>query len=501
MLHGVLTHFFIKMNRTLINIRQGVTRHPDYRMAEPVNFTLAEGETLAICGPNGGGKSLFVDILTGAHPLLGDAITYDFGGINGNRASDNVRQVNFRDVYGGSEPAYYQQRWNQADEQVFPTVRQLLEQAWHAWHKGEELPAEADVTQLPFIAHLGVDEHAEKPINLLSSGELRRMQLARMLMSSPQVLIIDNPYIGLDPQAREMLTQVLEQLSHSLTLVLVVSRSEDVPAFVKHMVYVDGRVVGQKLPASAYAEIERQHLQQSESPITLPAAALVENEMPLKVIDFNHVNIRYGSRTILKDLTWEVVSGEHWALKGQNGAGKSTLLSLVCADNPQAYACDIRLFGKQRGRGESIWDIKKRIGYVSPEIYSTYRKSLPAIDIVASGLRDTVGLYRKASSEEREVCMEWLRVFHAENLAEQNYLKLSSGQQRLILLVRAFVKSPDLLILDEPFHGLDNATRLHAQRVIDQYMQNPEKTLIMVSHYDEELPKCITSWLRLYKLK
>ena len=93
-----------------------------------------------------------------------------------------------------------------------------------------------------------------------------------------------------------------------------------------------------------------------------------------EVVKLNKVSIRYGDRTILKELDWTVRRGEKWALSGENGAGKSTLLSLVCADNPQSYACDISLFGRKRGTGESIWEIKKHIGYVSPEMHRAYLK-------------------------------------------------------------------------------------------------------------------------------
>lgn len=482
----------------LLQITNGVTRHPDYRLAEPLNLTIEAGETLAICGPNGGGKSLLVDIITGAHPLLGDAARYDFGDNNADRVADNVRLVTFRDVYGGNEPAYYQQRWNQADEQTFPTVSEVLQQARTAWtdlHQGTSPEIDLDL-----LAELGMDEHADKPINQLSSGELRRMQLAKMLMSCPQMLVIDNPYIGLDKYARVMLTRVLGLLAQRLTLVLVVSRPADVPSFVKHIVYVDGKRVSNLLPATAYAQIEQDGARVGEVPaFTPPTDERFTPAASNEVIDFRHINIRYGQRTILKDLNWLVMRGEHWALTGENGAGKSTLLSLVCADNPQAYACDIRLFGNKRGSGESIWDIKRRIGYVSPEMYSAYRKPLPAIDIVASGLRDTIGLYQHASEAERACCKAWLAAFDASHLADRNYMTLSSGEQRLIMLVRAFVKNPDLLILDEPFHGLDNRHRKRAQAIIDCFMRNTRKTLIMVTHYEEELPSCIDHRLVLKK--
>lgn len=210
-----------------------------------------------------------------------------------------------------------------------------------------------------------------------------------------------------------------------------------------------------------------------------------------EVVKMNKVRIQYGERIILKDLDWTVMNGERWALSGQNGAGKSTLLSLVCADNPQSYACDITLFDNPRGSGESIWDIKKHIGYVSPELHRSYQRDLPAIRIVASGLMDSVGLYVKPKEEDMDKCRFWMKVFGLEGLEERGFLKLSSGEQRLVLLARAFVKDPELLILDEPLHGLDNRNRRLVKDVIEAFCRRQNKTMIMVTHYKEELPACI----------
>ncbi len=206
----------------------------------------------------------------------------------------------------------------------------------------------------------------------------------------------------------------------------------------------------------------------------------------------NKVSIRYGDRTILSELDWTVHNGERWALSGQNGAGKSTLLSLVCADNPQSYACDIVLFDRQRGHGESIWDIKKHIGYVSPEMHRAYNRDMPAIRIVASGLKDSVGLYVKPSADDYTTCRQWMRFFGIEELADRTFLKLSSGEQRMVLLARAFVKDPELLILDEPLHGLDAARGELVKEIINTFCQRKNKTLIIVTHYKENLPQCIT---------
>lgn len=217
------------------------------------------------------------------------------------------------------------------------------------------------------------------------------------------------------------------------------------------------------------------------------------------ILHFNHISIRYGQRTILKDLDWTVNENDKWALSGENGAGKSTLLSLVCADNPQSYACDIELFGRKRGSGESIWDIKRHIGYVSPEMHRAYLKDLPAIDIVASGLSDSVGLYARPRPEQRAICEWWMDMFGIAGLKDRTFLKLSSGEQRLCLLARAFVKDPELLILDEPLHGLDDKNRKLTREIISAFCRRRNKTLIMVTHYAEELPDVITHRLLLKK--
>ena len=214
-------------------------------------------------------------------------------------------------------------------------------------------------------------------------------------------------------------------------------------------------------------------------------------------IEMEGVNISYGKRTILQHLDWRVRSGEKWNVTGSNGSGKSTLLSLVCADNPQAYSQRITLFDRPRGSGESIWDIKRHIGYVSPELHRAFRINAPAADIVASGFFDTAGLFRSPNEEQLRICSQWLETFGVAELGQRSFIRLSSGEQRLILLIRAFVKDPDLLILDEPFHGLDYRRRQRALQVIEAFCRRPHKTLLFVTHYPEELPDCIEHTLHL----
>lgn len=470
--------------QTIIEIENAVARLPEKRMDVPFSLCVEEGETLALCGPNGGGKSLASDLITGASPLAGGTVEYRFPRHGGN-GKYCVRTISFRDVYGTSAPAYYQQRWNRWDDMPFPTVGEIL----------------SSLSDEDMYRRLGIDKLRDKSINLLSSGELRRVQICRVMTENPDLLVIDNPYIGLDMAARETFTSLLEVLARHLTLVLVVSRADHIPSFVDKVVHVENKRAENPVSREEYMRRYAANVR-SVPEMSLPSEkkAVPRNEGPdSMIIDMDDVTVAYGNHTLLSHLDWHVRRGERWALTGENGAGKSTLLSLVCADNPMAYACPVRLFGNRRGQGESIWDIKKRIGYVSPEMFSTYCKNLPAIDIVASGLHDTIGLYRKCRPEEEELCMAWMETFGAAHLARCNYLQLSSGEQRLTLLVRAFVKSPELLVLDEPFHGLDDMNASRAREVINRYMESPDRTLIMVTHYKDELPSCINRHLHLTK--
>ena len=490
----------------IIDIQNGVTRHPDYRMAQPVTMTIEDGEQIAIVGDNAAGKSRLVDIITQRYPLLLNEVHYDFTPSTLKMVSENIKYITFRDSYGEQDGTYYyQQRWNQHDiDESTPTAGDLLQQAFEQQHG-----------TVAFRDHLyemfDLDGLLDKYIITLSSGELRKFQLTKTLLAGPRVLIMDNPFIGLDAATRDLLTDLLQRLISEthLLVILVLSKTDSLPPFVTHVLPVEGITLLPKMTAQAYMEQQACRpsptldAEKRQWILDLPQRDLSQESFyPQKggeILRFNNVSIRYGQRTILKELDWTVNEGERWALSGENGSGKSTLLSLVCADNPQSYACDIHLFGHKRGTGESIWQIKKHIGYVSPEMHRAYLKDLPAIDIVASGLSDSVGLYTRPRPEQRQTCLDWMRIFGIEQLAQRTFLKLSSGEQRLCLLARAFVKDPELLILDEPLHGLDNRNRALVKEIINTFCERANKTLVMVTHYEEELPPCIDHRLVLRK--
>lgn len=481
----------------IIRIENGVARMPAWRMAGPVNFEMDDNENIAVVGPNGSGKTMLVDMITGSHPLLMHDPEYDFSPSTKPLVSDNIKYMAFKDTYGGdNDRTYYlQQRWNQQEiDENTPVVGQELEKAFllSGLDTPERRRLQKHIYELFHMEHL-----LDKYVILLSSGELRKYSLAGTLFADPRVLILDNPFIGLDATTRDQLRELLSVLSreHGLQIILVLSKDDEIPDFITHVVEVRDMKVLQK--------VTKEHFLMKRPPVPLRVLdddrALAIANLPYKgkefhsdeVVKMHKVCIRYGKRTILENLDWTVMNGEHWALSGQNGAGKSTLLSLVCADNPQSYACNIALFGNPRGSGESIWDIKKRIGYVSPELHRAYQRDMPSIRIVASGLMDSVGLYVKPDDKQYDVCRFWMDVFGLDGKENTTFLKLSSGEQRLVLLARAFVKDPELLILDEPLHGLDNMNRRRVKDIIETFCRRKNKTLILVTHYKDELPDCI----------
>lgn len=465
------------MNETakpIVRIESGLPMVREWQLAAPVDFVFGAGEHIAVFGRNGAGKTKLVEIILGRHPVKKGIIEYAFPSPVRKYVSENVKYLAFKDCYGGeTEQNYY------------------LQQRWNSWDVDDERI-------------------------LLSSGELRKHSLSKVLGTEPCLLILDNPFVGLDAASRLVLGEQLRAIVQGgkTSLMLVLSREDEIPPFMTHVVEVKDEVVLPKKrladwlaergtetcgkeqdcgPGQAISTGDAHCNADSPSSENGPSARRDADDPASspEIVRLNKVTIRYGERTILKDLDWVVRKGEHWSLTGPNGSGKSTLLGLVCADNPQSYACDISLFGRKRGSGESIWDIKKHIGYVSPELHRSFKRDITAERIVANGLRDFHGLFTKANEEEIRTARKCLERFGAGHLAGTSFLNMSSGEQRIVLLARAFVKNADLLILDEPFHGLDDENVRMVRGIIEEYCQNPDNTLLMVTHRMEELPSCI----------
>jgi molybdate transport system ATP-binding protein len=450
-------------------------------LLDHLDWTIRRGEQWAVTGASGSGKTLL------AHVLLGRQ--FAGGGISGpppQRIAIVEQQHRFRTTTGATE-LYYQQRFNASDADQTITVEQELTQA--GW-TGQEFPDALHI--LPLM---------QKPLIQLSNGENKRVQLAMALLEEPDLLILDQPFLGLDTEGRTTLHTIINGLAGRGNQLILITGPHEIPTSISHVGQLDkGKWVflGQKrdyhpadLPAIT-AQLDADIVGQLRR---------FQNDDKGSSFAVRMVNatVSYGGNTILRNVNWEVRKGERWNVAGPNGAGKSTLLSLITADNPQAYANEIWLFDRRRGTGETIWDIKKKIGFVSPELHLYFDTSATGFEVVASGLFDTIGLFRMLTAEQEATVSGWLRLLSLNDLRTRRLAQMSTGQQRRILLARALIKNPPLLILDEPCQGLDEEQTAWFRALIDALCLSFDTTLIYVSHYPQELPSCIGHFLRLDK--
>ncbi len=463
----------------------------EFRFKTPIMWNINKGEQWAIVGANGSGKSLLANMIQGRIALrdLDGEIKYNFN----EPLFEAIRTIAFKDIYTmvDGTTAYYQQRWHSQDAEGVVTVKEIL----------QPIAPLSEIEQL--FEMLNLTDILDKSIIFLSSGELRKFLLIKVMLTHPKLLIVDNPYIGLDSASRKSLDAMFSSMAkiNGMQLLLLLSNPADVPEIVTHVMPVkDMECMGARTRQEFIADtaLHTQLFNYSSVEPLLPEKLREASEHQI-TFRMEDVNIVCGNRTILKNIDWEVKNGEKWALTGPNGSGKSTLLSLVYADNPKSYSNTLYLFDRKRGTGESIWDIKSRIGYVSPEMHLYFMEDIPLLRIVASGFFDSIGVFRKCTPEQESIAMEWIKCFGIEDIAHRSFLTLSSGEQRLALLARAFVKDPDLIILDEPLHGLDVVNKDRASKIIESFCDRKGKTLVYVTHYTHEIPQAVTKEFKLIK--
>jgi len=445
-----------------------------------VNFALQKGENLIVTGASGVGKSILTRALAKKHYVLGTlSVNYDKENTALQPHTMLVEQrYSLKNRGNLTSGFYYQQRFNSSDVNDCYTVVEELSNI------------SSDENEIEFLlSELKMTERKNAPVIQLSSGEHKRFQIIKALLQPTQIMLLDEPFIGLDKESRQKLYNIIDEKATAGTTFVIISGTHHAfPDSVTHVL---------ELNANGHHRFEtKEDYEPSElvnsfkiniSNIDWQPAEL-EFENAIRIVN---TSVRYGEKTILNHINWTVKKGEKWLLQGHNGAGKSTLLSLITGDNPQAYANEIYLFDKRRGRGESIWDVKKPIGFVSPEIFAYYDKNLSVHDAIACGLFDTMGLFKKMTDEQEAKVQEWIDVFHLQEVQKNRLSALSSGQQRLVLLANALVKNPPLLLLDEPCQGLDEVQTTAFVEMVDELCDKIDTTLLYISHYDNEIPTCI----------
>jgi molybdate transport system ATP-binding protein len=467
-----------------LHISQGTFRLSDTRTLTIADLTIRAGESWAFVGTNGSGKSALARALAGELPLLKGECQGDFTRLT--RLSFEQLQKLVSDEWQRNNTDLL----SPGEEDTGRTTAEIIQ---------DEVKDPARCQRL--AERFGITALLNRRFKYLSTGETRKTLLCQALMSEPELLILDEPFDGLDVQSRAQLAALLESLNQQgYTLVLVLNRFDEIPDFIQHAgVLADCNLTetGEKTALLKQALIAQLAHSEQLDGITLPepdapsARHALDPHQPRIVLRDGMVS--YDDRPILNRLSWTVNPGEHWQIVGPNGAGKSTLLSLITGDHPQGYSNDLTLFGRRRGSGETIWDIKKHIGYVSSSLHLDYRVSTTVRNVILSGYFDSIGIYQAVSDKQHKLAQQWLDILGMDTrIADAPFHSLSWGQQRLALIVRALVKHPTLLILDEPLQGLDPLNRQLIRRFVDVLISEGETQLLFVSHHAEDAPACIT---------
>ena len=475
-------------------------------------WTIERHQSWAMVGETGSGKTTLMKALCRKLPLTGGQIHFYFDESHEpkGRSFFKPKEILILSTETHQEflrpyAEYHQARWQSFEADAAPTVASLF-----AAQPGE--PSRfAEMIRL-----LQLEPLLDRRILNLSHGESRKVLIARLWLDHPRLIILDDPYTGLDQESRAHLSQAIAAMlqQQEPQLLFISSRPAEIPAGIKQVVWVkdhqlaaqgDRKTVLGLIQAGAAAsppsagQPQFQKTSAFETGVARYTQALAHNSAlrSAEFIRMKAVSVCYGETQVLKDVSWTVRQGERWVLLGRNGAGKTTLLSLILGDNPQAYPNEIDLFGRRRGSGESIWEIKRNIGWISPELQIYYPKTAACQDVVRSGFFDSAGLYQPCSPEQKIAAADWMTAFGLENLADLPFSSLSAGQQRQALLARALVKNPPLLVLDEPCQGLDEVHRRFFVDLLDHLCAHAPVTLIYVTHYPEEIPRAITHHLKL----
>ncbi len=449
-----------------------------------INWQVDLGHHWVITGANGAGKSALAAALAGA----GDILAGDIQGL-----PERIGVVSFE-----AQEELIDKERKKDDADIMDVI-------------SEGTPVREIIfddcldpdTAKDLIARFNLHYLLDRAFRKLSTGESRKVMIIRALSCKPQLLLLDEPFDGLDADTLTMFQQYLQQLVTQVPMILVLNRFDEFPDFVTHIAYVEaGQLMHQvdKQDTEAYDNLyQLLHLKSNDLDIpqaeTETAIPKLPADQPL--VKLTDLTIKHDEFKLIDKLNWTIEPNQHWQLSGPNGSGKTAILSIITGDHPQCYTNDILVFGFQRGNGESIWQIKQFIGYVSTALQWEYRVQISLRNVIISGFHDSIGLYTKASDGQKAIADQWLAVLGMQDRADESFQKLSYGDQRLLLIARAMVKHPPLLILDEPCLGLDDMNRQLVLALIEKICAGTETAVIYVNHHAEDKIAGIENFLAL----
>jgi len=377
---------------------------------------------------------------------------------------------------------YYQQRYHSGMGEGI-TLWNYLQQ--HGFKKKEE-------SHDNLIKRSRLEEWLDHYIFTLSHGQRKKMILLTALLKQPKLLLLDNPFVGLDEDSRQDLHHWLTYLHHDLGIQqFITCRENEVPYFIKNEISLKKGVINYIGPRSTNVDLQSQ-----SNSVLLTEISKVWSHRKLStkfdsILELRDVNVSHNEKSILQNLSWSIKQGDKIALLGKNGSGKSTLLSLIYADNPMAYANHVYVFGHKRGTGESIWSIKKHMGFISPELHLYINSHFTVEQLIHEGFFGNHSPHRQIDKEEANLVSLLLHYFNLNNKKNQLFSILSFGQQKLVLFLRALAQAPALLLLDEPYQGLDWTEVKKCNNLLNSILITSGTSVIFITHYTDEIPDSI----------
>ncbi|HEY3517554.1 MAG TPA: ATP-binding cassette domain-containing protein [Gammaproteobacteria bacterium] len=411
-----------------------------------VTWRLARGEHWGVVGANGSGKSTLLGLIAGTiwpAPERGTR-RYDFG------AGEETDAIRARDqiVLVGHElqDRYARREWN------FTVLDVVLSGIYRTDVPRRRPAAGQRERALDVLRRLGVADLATRRFLELSRGEQRRVLIARGVAFTPSVLLLDEPASGLDARARVELDAMLALVARECTLVCAAHLPYDLPAFVDRYLRIEhGRVESVERRAGERAPTRLDTAAPTATATTGALQGAAAARVPL--IELTHADAWLAGRRVLHDVTWRLMPGEHWLVTGENGAGKSSFLRVLHGQLRPALGGSVTW--PALGNPRDVWQLRRQVAWVAPELQAAYRYPSTVRACIASGFTSSVGATRRPTSEEARRIEELLDELELRSLADRLLSTLSYGQARRALLGRLLANRPRVLLLDEPWEGLD----------------------------------------------
>jgi molybdate transport system ATP-binding protein len=335
--------------------------------------------------------------------------------------------------------------------------------------------------------HHFITTEANNTLASMSSGQQKKALLHYLLSQQPSYLILDEVFNNIDVQSRAEIIDLLQSYQNQVTLLQLTASADDIIPFVKQIIIVNNGYQISEPTTLAKVKEELLHLTnnaQIASP--LPILKSVKDELPETLVELRNVSVAYEDKKIVHGINWQIKKGELWQLMGANGSGKTTLVAMIYGDNPKAFGKDITIMGIKKGSGERVWDLKKHIGYFSPAMLTRFYRMDSIEDMIISGLFDSIGLYTKPTIYQRNIAKQWIELLGLSAYTKQPFYRLSEGHQRIVMIARAMIKQPALLILDEPTAGLDDANIVKTTALVNYFAQNTNTAIVYISHRQEQ---------------